>query len=1016
MSCLTDEQVTDLADGRMEPARALEAQNHLDGCPACRRLVAAVADSGSQATQPADTQPLEMPIGRGTAIGRYLITSVLGAGGMGAVYAGYDPELERRVAIKLLHDRINSEDADCEDRLRREARTMARLVHPNVVRIYDVGIHGQRTFIAMELVEGRTLRRWLQGEAPGINDIMAAFAAAGRGLAAAHEAGILHGDFKPDNVFLSHEGRACVGDFGLSRPLERGQSTDSFDGGTPGTIRGSPAYLAPEVMAGLRPSAASDQFSFCVSLWEALYGRRPFEGRSPFQLLAQARAREVHPEASKNVPRALRQVLLRGLDPDPAARHESMAALLEAIEQRPRRKLLLGAIAGAVVVACVLVLARPGSARCSGAAAELAPSWSSARRTALGKAFHAAGQDAAWTVADRALSTFAANWTAVHTNSCRATRIEGHQSEEVLERRSRCLTNQREVVAALGDLWLKAPKELLAKAPAALTSLPLPATCGGDGPLNAEKLAEPTPEAAPRVAELRRDLATVSAQLAAGDPASALTLARRVSADAKKLGYPPLEAEALLPLGRALHQHGDLELAEHAYEDAMLAAVAARHEQVLAESLVRLTRFIGLDRARLEEGETLLARATPVVARLGDGKLASDLEMGHGLLRLERGDLEGARKIFTDQLPIVEALVGPDAQQVGELHHNLFMVAYKLGRNGDARTEAQLTLSILERALPPENPRLTIAVMDLATVEAGLGNLSASHQLFDRSLRIAEKNQGPEGPIVAMVLANQSEILADEGDLTAAHAGNERALRISTATRGPTHPLTAHLEMALGLLDWQAGAVPAALDHLGRAAKLREDHFGRKNFETAEALSNYGMAKLDASDQSGLGMVLEADEIVEQISSNALRRALTAGHACEALLDAHRTDDAAPYCERMFRAAHDEWPTDDPRFIETLALMTRFDLARGEAAERKPELEAAVETMEKRKGAWPRTLVEARFALAQVLAKDPDPAARQRALPLAWAALDQAGDLGSRQSRLAAMKAFTEGKTRTARR
>jgi serine/threonine protein kinase len=1009
--CLSPDEVNDLAEGRLGAEQARDAQEHLDTCAGCRRLVAAMVETRTEPTIPCRQEEAEpaLPVGRGTTIGRFRVTSLLGAGAMGAVYAGHDPELDRRVAIKLLHDRSVA-DAPChERRLLDEARSMARLVHPNVVRIYDVGFHGTRPFIAMELVEGRTLRRWLGEKSRATKEIVAAFRAAGRGLSAAHDAGLLHGDFKPDNVLVAFDGRVEVGDFGLARPLDNCIATPEER-----QIGGTPAYLAPEVMEGSHPSAASDQFAFCVSLWEGLYGRRPFEGRSSQDLLDQARSRQLLPGPSREVPARLRRALARGLDPEPSARHPSMAALLVALDDKPRRWSAVAALAIAAVAALSLGPLR-NSIRCSGARAELSPTWSAARRSALASAFHAAKQDAAWAVIDRALSSFATAWIDVHTNSCRATRVVGDQSEEVLERRSRCLTNQREVVAALGDLWLKAPPELLAKAPLALASLPLPSICGGDGPLNAEKLAEPAPQQAEKVDAARRHLAGITARLAAGDQAGALSLARDTSRDAKALGYAPLEAEALLTLGRALQQHGDLDEAEHAYQDATMAAVAARHEQTVAETMVALAQFVGTARSRIDDGEVLLSRAAPVVARLGDRKLASDLEILHGSLRLDRGDTAGAQTILAAQLPVLEALVGRDHPAVGELHHALFSVAYRQGKNDDARAQAEAELQVMERAMPPEHLKLYPALMDLATTETLLGNLGRAHHLLERAVRVAEKNQGPDGTAVAAGLANYGPVLTMEGDLCGAHAALERALRISMATRGPTHPLSAHLELTLGEMDWKAGSTSDALGHLTRAAERREQRNGRRHADTAEVLAILGRAQLDAGQADGLALVLEADALVRELTPNARRRVHTAGHACEVLLEAERPGDAEPYCQRMLDAAREEWKPDQPSAIEALAMMTSLDLAqKRDPRARRVELEAGLAAMEKRNGAYPRATIAVRRALAQVLSREPDAASRSRAHDLARAALDSAHRLGARRRQVALLEEIASHDNRTA--
>jgi serine/threonine protein kinase len=236
--------------------------------------------------------PEPEPLARGTQVGRYVLLDAVGSGGMGVVYAAYDPELDRKVAIKLLRfDRLGSEAGE-RDRLRlqREAQAIARLSHPNVVHVYDVGTFGDQVFVAMEFVAGRTLRQWAEEEPRPWREVVDRFALAGRGLAAAHAAGLIHRDFKPDNVLLGDDGRVRVVDFGLARPAGQqpapeGERTPS--GGTLahpltewGVVVGTPAYMAPEQLRGEASDERSDQLSFCVSLYETLYGERPFPGGS----------------------------------------------------------------------------------------------------------------------------------------------------------------------------------------------------------------------------------------------------------------------------------------------------------------------------------------------------------------------------------------------------------------------------------------------------------------------------------------------------------------------------------------------------------------------------------------------------------------------------------------------------------------------------------------------------------------------------------------------------------------
>jgi serine/threonine protein kinase len=328
-------------------------------------------------------------------VGRYELQGRLGAGGMGVVHRAHDPELDRPVAVKLLRAEVSG-DGKARARMLREARALAKLSHPNVITVYDVGtVDGEdgQVFVAMELVAGKDLRRWL-ADRRGASDpnawveVLERFLAAGRGLEAAHEAGLIHRDFKPENVLVGDDGRVRVLDFGLARvspdlarnllgskapseadpasgpaatgselerptgdlarlpTMESGRRVDGSLTET-GAVLGTPLYMAPELYAGKSADAASDQFAFCASLWEGIYGRRPFGADTLALHVAAVQGGEVvDPPADSPVPIELHRIAKRGLDPDPRARWPHMHALLHELEQLVRQ-----ASSGSTVVA-----------------------------------------------------------------------------------------------------------------------------------------------------------------------------------------------------------------------------------------------------------------------------------------------------------------------------------------------------------------------------------------------------------------------------------------------------------------------------------------------------------------------------------------------------------------------------------------------------------------------------------------------------------------------------------------
>jgi hypothetical protein len=341
-ACVGEDTLGAFVEGRLLAEDAALVQGHLAECLPCREIAAAAREMLGGSGD-------DLRLSPGTRVGRYEIVHWLGAGAMGTVYAAHDPDLDRRVALKLLRADVGSDPLRA--RLSREAKAMARLSHPNVMTVHDVGAHGSRFFVAMELVAGGTLRGWLAERPRSWREVVGIFTEAGRGLASAHSAGLVHRDFKPDNVLVGSDGRVRVTDFGLARALRsegepdhgrigsRGPGVDALGASITrtGALIGTPAYMAPEQLRGETADARSDLFSFCVALYEALFGERPFDGPNIPALRRATEAGEVRSvPAGSEVPSAVRDVVLTGLRPNPADRPDSMARLLDDLEAGAR--------------------------------------------------------------------------------------------------------------------------------------------------------------------------------------------------------------------------------------------------------------------------------------------------------------------------------------------------------------------------------------------------------------------------------------------------------------------------------------------------------------------------------------------------------------------------------------------------------------------------------------------------------------------------------------------------------
>src|SRR5262249_34918766 len=554
------------------------------GRPCCSSRTATSAPARKRVSTPTPARrrpPIRHDmIGAGATFGRYVILERIGAGGMGVVWKAYDPELDRRVALKLVRlDRgrdAGSEDPTHPDepreRLLREAQAMAKLAHPNVIAVHDVGTLGDEVFVAMELVDGPNLAAWLRQRARPWREVLHAFVQAGRGLAAAHAAGLVHRDFKPDNVLVGRDGRVRVTDFGLSRALDHphaeggpapARTSDRlFDSlTTTGSVVGTPAFMSPEQHMGKATDPRSDQFSFCVALWAALAGARPFVAANLAELTRAVTSGAIREPPPGRMPRFVRRALGRGLAPRPEDRFPAMEGLLSALDRDPRpfRRGAAAAIAVAGLAVAAAVVARGPAPSCA-PPGRLAGVWGPERKQAVRQAFLASGvgfAEDAWRGASAALDGYAAGLAAMHREACEATHVRGEQSTELLDLRMDCLAGRIESLGALVALFARADRAVVERAVPAAAGLPGLAAWGDVKQL----LGRPPPARdggwRARADELRRTIAEVRALKLAGKFKDGLARAETLPAPAAALGDRSLESEALLALGDLQSRAGD---------------------------------------------------------------------------------------------------------------------------------------------------------------------------------------------------------------------------------------------------------------------------------------------------------------------------------------------------------------------------------------------------------------------------------------------------------------------------
>lgn len=842
MVCLDDEAALALGAEPLPPG--LEA--HLDECEWCRLLVAEVARGDDE---PATPPVLELEAG--TRIGRFALGEELGAGATGVVFRARDPELGRDVALKLLHYRAGAGD---EEHLLREARAMAKLAHPHLVPVYEVGRWEGSIFVAMELVAGGTLRAWLASPRPRA-EILSRCLEVGRGLAAAHAAGLVHRDVKPENILVGEDGRARLTDLGLAGEPDLGR------------LVGTPAYMAPEQLAGRGADARSDQFAYCVVVVEALTGVRPFPGTE----------REV-PGRPAGLPAKLWRALARGLSIAPADRFADMPALLDALAPRSR----VAPIAVASVLVAVASIAIALASRGRGAPA-LAPcsasaftSWNPIVRAIVRAGF--TSSPSKFEPVASALDRYATAWNVVHREACDATR-RGEASAALLDRRMSCLGDRAtEVTAVVG--WLARGRGT-DHAVGAIGALAAPGEC--DAP---DDLADPVASSdRAEATALREQLARNRALVRLAVVSEALAPLDALVARTEQLHLPRLRAEALMVRGLArMTARADRGAADD-LEAAVYAAEANKLDRLSALASSALLAAAA-DAGDYEGARRWQRSATAAVERLGPGASAARSELSARIawLELKTGELAGAEvdaraavvagcraEVGTtaacahlDVLANVLAAKNKLAEALELYRQNLALVTAQYGL-ADPTTARALervastldtlgrpaeALPLFERALeilgPADGAVRALVLGNSATTLMHLGKDSEAEARMRAALAVNERLLGTDHVEVAIALLNLSNLMDRRGHDSLPL--RQRALVILEARLGPEHPLVAKTlsEISYSYLTSKRPAL--AIPLLERASKIQLAKLGAAHPEYAYTLALLGGAELDARD------------------------------------------------------------------------------------------------------------------------------------------------------------------------
>ena len=830
----------------------------------------------AQTEAPAETNA------RGNAINRFVVLETLGVGGMGVVYAAYDPNLDRKVALKLLSAPVAASD-EARIRMLREAQAMARIDHPNVLRVYEAGEFGSQIYIAMEFASGGTLRRWATVADHRLPEILAVYAQAGRGLAAAHAAGLVHRDFKPDNVMMLGDGRVCVTDFGLVGTTGDGPApaptqldgpiTDitplSQDLTRTGALMGTPSYMAAEQFRGLNVGPAADQFAFCVALYEALYNQKPFDGVTFAELCTNVISGQIRPPPrDARVPSRIENAVRRGLSVEPGDRFPSMDALLAQLDRAPRRRVRLaaGIVGAAIAGAATFILLRPSTEACSGANGRLATTWNPVHAAILGEAFASAPRPDAVAVVGRVVSIFdrwGSSWEQAYVGACEDTRVRAIQSDRLLDLRMECLTRRLDEAHATLDALEVGGGDVVDHAFDVTDTMPDVAMCGNTAALTAA-VAPPSAVARYAVIGVRDKLTRARAQRKLAHYPAARELATGALADARKIGYPPATAEALLELGTIQAKLFQRE-AGATLADAMRAAIAAgATDTALLATARRISELedkppafpVADELAKI--GTALAEHASPSAG------IVVELDDAMADLLAAEGSLDTSQHLYEQSLAIATKQLGADDDRTVSALGRLGVLAVKRHHYEEARGVFQRVADSQRRIYGEDHPEYATALDNLANIDAEPGESHKSMDLRERALAIRIAALGPDHPDVASSYNNLGAAYNQAGDLKQAKTYFEKSLAILSKIYGDDSARVEGTLVNLGNTLRSLGDRAGARIVIQRAVANAEKAYPTDDPRLATPLDNLGMLERDEEHyDAALVLFQRAEHITE---------------------------------------------------------------------------------------------------------------------------------------------------------
>ncbi len=839
-------------------------------------------------------------LAQGTAVGRFIVLNQIGKGGMGVVYAAWDPRLGRRVALKVLR-----RDADASERGRilREARALAQLAHPNVVGIYELGEIDEAPFIAMELIDGQSLGDLVKG-ALKQDQVFELFDQVGRGLAAVHGLGIVHRDFKPGNVFVGRDGRVCIGDFGLAIASDgdtsqvggqRGERLPAASilegeitvaGATPGT----PAYMPPEQILGEPLDARCDQYAFAIALWLAVYGERPFTKQDLGLTYKPPPPRPTKPTWAG---RAVEPVLRRALSHRREDRYPDMLALLAALNHRrrlPRR--LLGAVLSLFVLAALAGLLAPrvlASDPCGVEKRALAAVPPELRRLLQANSTNPLADVPAH------LDAYVAQWRNAADSVCRRRDLPDRPVVQA------CLDQRLGDLQALAAV-LAAHPEAAANALPAVLALPTPISC-----IRNERKG---PDDAPTKQRqgLEAQLARARAAWLAGRQAEAVDKASSALAEAQRVGDERAVAEAWFLQGVGQVDQGNLAAAEQALRQSLAGAIAQHAEQLEAQAWVELVNVIGDRSRRYEEALAWLPMERAAVERDGTSlDVRARARFVEATLLNDHGDQAQALPLAAEAIALAEQRVPRDAKMISQAHSNYGNTLAASGQIDQGIAQLQLAKQALQGALAPHHVAFAPVLNNIGVLYAMKGDRVAARREFAEAAAVLE---GTGNPMLGVAFENMAEIERMAGHIDQARPLYQRALQIAVEHFGESHLRAMTVQLGLALLLQDEGHFAEAVAPIEKVAHtLRAQNPHART--TLDALLARAELALEAQSPSG---ELEAAvaEVQAALTGNddarGVRAELALTSAVVHLLAGHASSAGPALQQAKADAGRVDWP------------------------------------------------------------------------------------------------------------